>query len=87
MHLRALAKESPIDEFHRASIAAFRDLAADAVDASAKTFRTVDITSKGVDLEAEGMGRPSATWTYMVNDNPLSGGGDSVLGSVAAMFR
>ena len=87
VHLRALAKESPIDEFHRASIAAFRDLAADAVDASAKTFRTVDITSKGVDLEAEGMGRPSATWTYMVNDNPLSGGGDSVLGSVAAMFR
>lgn len=87
VHLRALAKESPIDEFHRAAIAAFRGLAADAVDASAKTFRTVDITSAGIDLDAEGMGRPSATWTYMVNDNPLSGGGDSVLGSVAAMFR
>lgn len=87
VHLRALAKESPIDEFHRASISAFRDLAADAVTAAAKTFRTVDITSRGVDLDAEGMGRPSSTWTYMVNDNPLSGGGDSVLGSVAAMFR
>ena len=86
VHLRALAKESPIDEFHRAAISAFKNLAAEAVDEAAKSFRTVAITADGVDLDAEGMGRPSSTWTYMVNDNPLSGG-DSVVGSVAAMFR
>ena len=86
VHLRALAKESPIDEFHRAAISAFKNLAAEAVDEAAKSFREVTITADGVDLDAEGMGRPSSTWTYMVNDNPLSGG-DSVVGSVAAMFR
>ncbi|MFD5868746.1 accessory Sec system translocase SecA2 [Corynebacterium sp. NPDC060344] len=86
VHLRALAKESPIDEFHRAAISAFKDLAAEAVDKAAASFREVAITADGVDLDAEGMGRPSSTWTYMVNDNPLSGG-DSVVGSVAAMFR
>lgn len=86
VHLRALARESPIDEFHRAAISAFKNLAAEAVDAAAASFREVEITDRGVDLDAEGMGRPSSTWTYMVNDNPLSGG-DSVIGSVAAMFR
>lgn len=86
VHLRALAKESPIDEFHRAAISAFKNLAAEAVDEASKSFREVTITADGVDLDAEGMGRPSSTWTYMVNDNPLSGG-DSVVGSVAAMFR
>ncbi|MEJ5919923.1 MULTISPECIES: accessory Sec system translocase SecA2 [unclassified Corynebacterium] len=86
VHLRALAKESPIDEFHRAAIAAFKGLAAGAVDKAAQTFCEVPITADGVDLEAEGMGRPSATWTYMVNDNPLSNSG-GVMGSVAAMFR
>ena len=86
VHLRALAKESPIDEFHRAAISAFKNLAAEAVDEAAKSFREVTITADGVDLDAEGMGRPSSTWTYMVNDNPLSGG-DSAIGAVAAMFR
>lgn len=86
VHLRALAKESPIDEFHRAAIAAFKNLAAEAVDRAAESFREVTITADGVDLDAEGMGRPSSTWTYMVNDNPLSGG-DSAIGAVAALFR
>ncbi len=86
VHLRALAKESPIDEFHRAAIAAFKNLAAEAVDRAAESFREVTIAADGVDLDAEGMGRPSSTWTYMVNDNPLSGG-DSAIGAVAALFR
>ena len=57
----ALAKESPIDEFHRAAISAFKNLAAEAVDEAAKSLRTVAITADGVDLDAEGMGRPSST--------------------------
>lgn len=86
IHLRALAKESPIDEYHRAAIAAFRSLAEEAVEKSVDTFNTVEITESGANLEAEGLVRPSSTWTYMVNDNPLAAGG-SVVGSVAAMFR
>lgn len=86
VHLRALAKESPIDEFHRAAIAAFKGLAAGAVDDAVRTFSEVEVTADGVDFEAEGLGRPTSTWTYMVNDNPLSGGG-SAIGAIAAMFR
>ncbi|WP_459611884.1 accessory Sec system translocase SecA2 [Corynebacterium urogenitale] len=86
IHLRAIARESPIDEFHRMSIAAFGDLAERAVTKARDTFDEVEITLDGVNLEGLGLHKPSATWTYMVNDNPLSSGG-SVMGSIAQMFR
>ncbi len=86
VHLRALAKESPIDEFHRAAISAFKDLAAEAVAESKATFETVTIDAEGAHLAADGKGRPNSTWTYMVNDNPLASSGGA-MGSIAAMFR
>ncbi|WP_312097516.1 accessory Sec system translocase SecA2 [Corynebacterium dentalis] len=87
IHLRAIARESPIDEFHRMSIAAFGDLAERAVTKARQTFDEVTITSEGAQLGDIGLHKPSATWTYMVNDNPLSSGGGSVIGSIAQMFR
>ncbi|AIN83302.1 MULTISPECIES: accessory Sec system translocase SecA2 [Corynebacterium] len=87
IHLRALAKESPIAEFHRAAIGAFKNLVNNAVTDSVQTFQEVEIDSDGAHLEDTGLARPSSTWTYMVNDNPLSNGGGSVVGSIAAMFR
>lgn len=87
IHLRAIARESPIDEFHRMSIAAFKDLAESAVEKARETFSEVDIDDDGAHLEGLGLHKPSATWTYMVNDNPLSSGGGSVVGSIAQMFR
>ena len=87
IHLRALAKESPIDEFHRAAIGAFKNLVNNAVTDSVQTFQEVEIDSDGAHLADTGLARPSSTWTYMVNDNPLSNGGGSVVGSIAAMFR
>jgi preprotein translocase subunit SecA len=87
IHLRAIARESPIDEFHRMSIAAFGELAERAVAKARETFSSATITESGVDLEGLGLHKPSATWTYMVNDNPLSSTGGSVVGSIAAIFR
>lgn len=87
IHLRAIARESPIDEFHRMSIAAFGELAERAVELARETFSRAEITADGVDLGDLGLHKPSATWTYMVNDNPLSSTGGSVMGSIASMFR
>jgi preprotein translocase subunit SecA len=87
IHLRAIANESPIDEFHRMSIAAFGELAGRAVAKARETFSEAEITAGGVDLGGLGLHKPSATWTYMVNDNPLSSGSGSMMGSIAAMFR
>lgn len=87
IHLRAIARESPIDEFHRMSIAAFGDLADRAVRKARETFDDAHITADGVDLGELGLHKPSATWTYMVNDNPLNSGGGSAMGSIAQLFR
>ncbi|GAB3943578.1 accessory Sec system translocase SecA2 [Corynebacterium tapiri] len=79
IHLRAIAKETPIDEFHRIAVREFKDLAQRAVEKSVETFRSVLIDDSGAHLEDAGRSRPSATWTYMVSDNPLSGGGGGAL--------
>ena len=87
IHLRAIARETPIDEFHRIAVSEFKELAQTAMAESVDTFRTVRIDGDGAHLEDHGLARPSATWTYMVNDNPLSGSGNSVIGSITSMFR
>ena len=87
IHLRAIARETPIDEFHRIAVGEFKQLAQRAVDEAVSTFETVRIDAAGAHLDEEGLARPSATWTYMVNDNPLSGNGNSVIGAISSMFR
>ena len=87
IHLRAIARETPIDEYHRIAVREFKDLAQRAVNDAVDTFKTVLIDSDGAHLEEHGLSRPSATWTYMVSDNPLSGGGNSVLKGIGNIFR
>ncbi|SDL70645.1 preprotein translocase subunit SecA [Corynebacterium mycetoides] len=87
IHLRAIARETPIDEYHRIAVREFKDLANRAVDKAVETFNEVDIDAGGAHLQSAGWVRPSATWTYMVSDNPLSGSGNSFISGVASMFR
>ena len=87
IHLRAIARETPIDEYHRIAVREFKDLANRAVDRAVETFGTVLIDAHGAHLEDAGWKRPSATWTYMVSDNPLSGSGRSFVSGVVNMFR
>jgi len=35
------------------------------------TFKTVEVTGDGIDLDKEGLKTPTATWTYIVNDDYL----------------
>ena len=86
IHLRALGRENPLDEFHRIAIDHFRDLASDAVDKAVETFGEIEFTDSGVDLEANAMARPTSTWTYMVHDNPMAAGGN-VFSGVMNTFR
>ncbi|MHA2788931.1 accessory Sec system translocase SecA2 [Corynebacterium sp. S7] len=87
IHLRAIARETPIDEYHRIAVAEFKDLAQRAVDKAVETFETVEIDEAGAHLAEAGWKRPSATWTYMVSDNPLAGSGNSVISGISNMFR
>ena len=80
IHLRALGREIPIDEFHRIAIGRFKELAGTAVDAAKTTFDEIEFTDDGIDLSANDMARPTSTWTYMVHDNPLAAGGNAFSG-------
>ena len=86
IHLRALGRENPLDEFHRIAIDHFRDLASDAVRESETTFAEIEFTDSGVDLVANAMARPTSTWTYMVHDNPMAAGGN-VFSGMMSTFR
>jgi preprotein translocase subunit SecA len=84
IHLRSLAggivHMKPIDEFNKSAIASFDTLIADAWTEAAETFKEAKITADGLDEEASGVPRPTATWTYLVNDNPFGTEADRILG-------
>ena len=87
IHLRALAKETPIDEFHRTAIPEFRKIPDEVSERAAETFTEIEIGPDGIDLTAGALRRPSATWTYMVHDNPFDTDAEQALQRVRAMIK
>ncbi|MFD3746070.1 accessory Sec system translocase SecA2 [Nocardia sp. NPDC058633] len=73
IHLWALARERPLTQFHRAAIAAFRDIEAAITERTEQTFHSITITAVGADLDAAGLRRPTSTWTYLVHEQPFGG--------------
>jgi preprotein translocase subunit SecA len=88
IHLRALGRGlNPLGEFDREAVTLFARLLPDVEQRSAETFETVPITSSGADLGAAGLKRPTATWTYLVQDNPFGTDIDRALRSVGRLLR
>jgi preprotein translocase subunit SecA len=61
----------PVNEFNRELTGLFSRFSADVRDRARATFETATITADGADLAAAGLKRPSATWTYVVQENPF----------------
>ncbi len=86
IHLRALGRQNPLDEFHRLAVDAFASLAADAIEAAQQTFDTAASIEDELGLDLSKLARPTSTWTYMVHDNPLADDTMSAL-SLPGVFR
>jgi preprotein translocase subunit SecA len=86
IHLRALGRQNPLDEFHRMAVDAFASLAADAIEAAQQTFETANVLEEEQGLDLSKLARPTSTWTYMVHDNPLADDTMSAL-SLPGVFR
>ncbi|HTZ25767.1 MAG TPA: accessory Sec system translocase SecA2 [Streptosporangiaceae bacterium] len=77
IHLRALGTgalgggRDPLGDFQTEAVKLFTSLLDRVQEEAAETFRTASITEAGVDLDASGLKRPTATWTYVVQDNPF----------------
>ena len=86
IHLRALGRQNPLDEFHRMAVDAFASLAADAIEAAQQTFETAASIENEPGVDLSRLARPTSTWTYMVHDNPLADDTMSAL-SLPGVFR
>ncbi|HEX4061163.1 MAG TPA: accessory Sec system translocase SecA2 [Streptosporangiaceae bacterium] len=87
IHLRALGRGlDPLGEFHKEAVRGFNSLFDQAQQRSDETFKTVEITEDGADLGAAGLKRPSATWTYLVQDNPFGTDIDRAVRSVGRLL-
>ena len=87
IHLRALARETPLDEFHRAAIPEFHKIIAEAAARAAKTLEEAELTDDGIDLGDAGVRRANTTWTYLVHDNPFDSDFEQTVKKVRSMIR
>jgi preprotein translocase subunit SecA len=81
VHLRALGRLDPLDEFHRAAVPAFQKVFTEIESRTIATFEEHDFTDGWQPAEGE-LVRPSATWTYLVHDNPFGSELDRLIAAV-----
>ena len=73
--LLAFAGRFPLAEFHHQAGESFQALEDRIRDEIVRDFERIEITPEGVDWEKEGLRGPSATWTYLVGENPFGASG------------
>ncbi|MBO4208267.1 accessory Sec system translocase SecA2 [Micromonospora echinofusca] len=81
VHLRALGRLDPLDEFHRAAVPAFNALVPEIEARTVATFEETEFDEDWQPDESK-LVRPSATWTYLVHDNPFGSELDRLIASV-----
>ncbi|MGW6933664.1 accessory Sec system translocase SecA2 [Lentzea sp. NPDC054927] len=87
IHLRALARQNPLDEFHREAIPAFNKIVPESWEQAGDSYEAAKITDDGFDLTDAGVKRPSSTWTYLVHDNPFGSGLEETMKGLVKMVR
>ncbi|MFD0821596.1 accessory Sec system translocase SecA2 [Micromonospora zhanjiangensis] len=81
VHLRALGRLDPLDEFHRSAVPAFNALIPAIEERTVATFEETEFDDDWEPDESS-LVRPSATWTYLVHDNPFGSELDRLIASV-----
>jgi preprotein translocase subunit SecA len=81
IHLQRYGGREPVTEFHRQIVDAFGTLMDRVSDEAADLFAELKVREGRLDLEAAGVGGSTSTWTYLVNDNPFSTLGLSLMAS------
>jgi preprotein translocase subunit SecA len=90
IHLLAIGGMEPLHEFHKQIASKFNRLQHEIEERTVDTIRKLETSGKYLsDHVVQG---PSSTWTYLINDQPLTefhqmlfGHGNSVIGAVAVL--
>ncbi|MBU8920624.1 MAG: hypothetical protein KOO63_02075, partial [Bacteroidales bacterium] len=93
IHLTGVSGNSPLFEFQKIIHSEFLDFEKNVEEGVIRTFRSLSIIDDKIDLEKEGIGRPSSTWTYVISDNQfglwvqlLSGSNIGAVSAAAAFY-
>jgi len=83
IHLRRIGGQVPLIEFQKLAIRSFDEFLKKLDEVLIKEFNSLQINSKDFDIENQGFKAPSATWTYLVSDNPFENQfGFSLMGNI-----
>jgi preprotein translocase subunit SecA len=81
IHLQRYGGREPITEFHRQIVAAFAAMMDGVRDEAARLFAQITVRDGRIDFARLGLAGSSSTWTYLINDNPFSTFGLSMIAS------
>ncbi len=85
IHLNRLGGREPFFEFQKQVIALFKEMSLETERMKKRAFESIQIKNGELDLEAVGLKAPSATWTYLINDNPFKNElGLQLMGNIGA---
>jgi preprotein translocase subunit SecA len=81
IHLQRYGGREPVTEFHRQIVTGFSAMMDRIKDETVALFEQLDVRDGRIDLAAAGVAGSSSTWTYLINDNPFSTLGLSLMAS------
>ncbi|MEW5982957.1 MAG: accessory Sec system translocase SecA2 [Acidobacteriota bacterium] len=79
IHLQRYGGRNPLTEFQRQIIEAYAAMMEGLRDEIVETFAGLRAEHGAIDLARAGLRGPTSTWTYLINDNPFSSFGLSLL--------
>ena len=71
IHLKRVGGEDPFIEFQKIAIQIFDERFRQSDAKIINTFKKISVKNGHVNLDQLGIRAPSATWTYLINDNPF----------------
>ncbi|GAA2030902.1 accessory Sec system translocase SecA2 [Yaniella flava] len=87
INLRVLAGQDPVQEFHLIALREFDVFFESVHKVVCEMVASYDVDDPTGIVEQLGLRRPSATWTYMVPENPLGTSGDRAARNVQRIAR
>jgi len=71
IHLKRVGGLDPYIEFQKLAITIFDELLQKLDRQLVERFNTIQFENNGVNIQKSGIKAPSATWTYLINDDPF----------------
>lgn len=70
IHLRSMGGQTPYFEFQKIATHIFQQMKTDIEAEALETYTQIIEKSQTKEFELQELKRPSATWTYLINDDP-----------------